>query len=131
MYFFSPDLYIKDTESTITNKLKGLITDLKGFKFVMILILEFEKIESHDETKYSTFYSCAKAETVINESDVDAVFESIYGTIILKIQKSFRKSSGRVVDSVVDDTINISKYNALSGSSYIKFPTELDHPKKV
>ena len=42
----------------------------------------FEKIETDDRTKYDTFYSHSKAETIINESDIDDVFESIYTTII-------------------------------------------------
>ena len=34
------------------------------------------------------------------------------------------------IDSVVDHTINISKYNPLAGSSYIKLPKELNYPRK-
>ena len=30
----------------------------------------------------------------------------------------------------IDHTISISKYNPLAGSSYIKLPKELDHPRK-
>ena len=48
---------------------------MKGFKFVATLVLEFEKIRQDDETKYSTFYLVAKAETVILESEIDDVFD--------------------------------------------------------
>ena len=34
------------------------------------------------------------------------------------------------MDSVLDYTINILKQKSLSGSSYIKLPQKLDHPKK-
>ena len=47
------------------------------------------------------------------------------------MQKSSGQSSGRITDSVLDQTINISKYNPLDCISYIKLPKELDHPKKV
>ena len=50
-------------------------------------------IEKNNKTKYCTFYSSLKAETVINESDVDNVFESFSSTIISNIQKSLGKSS--------------------------------------
>ena len=40
------------------------------------------------------FYSNSKAEIIINESDIDYVFESIYTTIISNIQKSFGKGLG-------------------------------------
>ena len=46
------------------------------------------------------------------------------------MQKSLGKSSGWIIDSVNDHTISISKYNLLAGSSYIKLPEELDHPRK-
>ena len=35
-----------------------------------------------------------------------------------------------IINSVVDHSISISKYNPLAGSSYIKLPKELDHPRK-
>ena len=73
-----------------------------------------KKIESKDKTKYDNFYSRSRAEIIINESDIDDVFQSIYTTVITNIQKS----------------LGISKYNPLAGSSYIKLPKELDHPRK-
>ena len=90
----------------------------------------FKKIESEDQTKYNHFYSSSKAEIIINESNIDGVFQSIYTTVITNIQKSLGKGSGWIIDSVIDHTISISKYNPLAGSSYIKLPKELDHPRK-
>ena len=58
------------------------------------------------------------------------MFQSIYTTITSNIQKSVGKGSGRITDSVIDHTISISKNDPLAGSSYIKLPKELDHPKK-
>ena len=77
------------------------------------------------------FFSNSKAKIrIINEKDIDDVFESIYGTLISNIQKSQGKGSCWIIDWVIDHNINISKYNPLAGSNYIKFPKELDHPKK-
>ena len=56
--------------------------------------------------------------------------QSIYITIITNTQKSLGKGSGWIIDSVIDHTISISKYNLLAASSYIKLPKELDHPRK-
>ena len=94
------ELQLKNTESVIKNKLKDLTA----------LVMEFKKIESDDATKYNTFYSNSKAETIINESDIDNVFESIYCKIISNIQKSIRKGSGWIIDSIINHTISISKY---------------------
>ena len=46
------------------------------------------------------------------------------------MQLSLRKGTGWTIDSVTDHTINISKYNPLTGSNYIKLPKALDHPRK-
>ena len=119
---FNPELQLKDTESAIKNKSGELLTQLRGFKLVTTLVLVFKKIESEDKTKYDNFYSSSKAKIIINESGIDDVFESVYSTIISNIQKSLTKSSGWIIDSVIDHTISISKYNSLTGSSYIKLP---------
>ena len=95
-----------------------------------ILVLVLKKIESDDKRKHDTFYSFSKAETIINESDIDDVFESIYATIISNIQKSLEKGWDWIIGTVIEHNISISKYNPLAGSSYIKLPKELDHPKK-
>ena len=63
--YFNPELQIKDIEFAIKNKLVDLLSKLGGFKFVTALVLEFKKIESNDETKYSTFYLSLKAEAII------------------------------------------------------------------
>ena len=72
----------------------------------------------------------SKAELIMNESDIENVFKSIYSRIISNIQKLRAKSSGWIIDSVLDHTISISKYNTLVGSSYIKLPKELQYPRK-
>ena len=47
------------------------------------------------------------------------------------IRKSLGKGSCWITDSAIDHSISISKYNPLAGSSYIKLPKELDHPRKA
>ena len=71
------------------------------------LASEFKKIQSADEILYNTFYSNSKAETIINESDIDNVFKSVYSTIISNIQKSLVQGSGWIIDSVIGHNINI------------------------
>ena len=58
------------------------------------------------------------------------MLQSIYNTIRTNIEKYLGKRSGWIIDSVNDQTISFSKYNTLAGSSYIKLPKELDHPRK-
>ena len=107
-----------------------LLTQLKGFKFVTTLVLVFKKIEREDKKKYDNFYSSSRAKIFINESDIDDVFQSGYTTAIKNIQKSLGNCLGWIIDSVIDHNMSILKYNPLAGSSYIKLPKELDHPRK-
>ena len=77
-------------------------------------------IKSNDKTKYSIFYSNSNAETIIYQSDIDDVFESMYSAIISSIQKSLGKDSGWNSNSDFDLNSNILNCVTLAGSSYIK-----------
>ena len=48
---------------------------MKGFKFVTKLVLLFKKLEIEDKGSHDNFYSSLKVETIINESDIDEVFQ--------------------------------------------------------
>ena len=67
------------------------------------------------------FYSSSKTEIIINENDIDDVFQSVHTTIMSNMQKSL-EGSGWIIDSVIDQTISISKYNPLAGNSCMKLP---------
>ena len=86
MYFFNPELQLKKTDFAIENKLKNLLNELRGNKFVKILVLQLKKKKSEDETKYSTFYSKSKAETY--STDINSVIQFIYSMIMTKMGPS-------------------------------------------
>ena len=109
-------LLLKNQISQNTQKLH---TNYPRLKFVTVLVLVFKKIESKDKTKYDNFCSTSNAEIIINESGIENVFKSIYTTTIANIQKYLGKGPGWIIDSVIDHTISIAKYNSLAGSSYI------------
>ena len=79
-------MQVKDTGSVIKNKLKKLLSELRGSKFVTTLVLMFKRIESKKKTW--TFLFKLKSKIIINESDIDDVLESIYSKITSK-QKAF------------------------------------------
>ena len=95
------------------------------------LVLGSKNKENDDKTKYDTFCSTSKTETVINKNGIDNIFESIYTKIISITANLLGKTSGWINDSAIDRNINISKYYLLTGSIYIKLATELDHRRKV
>ena len=61
---------------------------------MITLVLDFKKIPSDDKTLYSGFYLNSIAKKIINESDINDVFKSIYTTIISNIQKYVVPGSG-------------------------------------
>ena len=77
----------------------------------------------------ASFYS--KAETIINESDIDDAFEAIYSAVISSKQNVLGQGSSWFIDSVIEHNIDVLKYNHLAGSYYIKLPKILNHSKKA
>ena len=91
MNSFNTKQQLKDTESAIRNNLIDLLSELRGFKFVITLVLECKKLGSDDEIKCSSFNSNSKVETIINESDIDDLFELIYVTTISNTKISWKR----------------------------------------
>ena len=89
------------------------MTKLRGFIFVAKVVLVLKTIESDDKTKKCTFCWHSKAETIINERDInDDVFKSVYTsytTIISNVQNSRGKGSGWITNSVIDCNIEIKR----------------------
>ena len=54
----------------------------------------------------------------------------LYQTTLQLYRTFLGKSSGWIIDSIIDHKINISKYNSWAGSSCTKLPNELEHPRK-
>ena len=71
---FNPKLQLKGTGYVTKRKLIQLLAELEGFKFVITLVLVFKNIESEDKTNHDHSYSSSKAETIINESNIDMCF---------------------------------------------------------
>ena len=57
---FNPELQLKDTESAVKSKLRELLTQLRGFKFVTTLVLVFKKIESKYKKSMTIFIQAQK-----------------------------------------------------------------------
>ena len=114
-------ILVDSSNSSFSVKAFDLLSELRRFKYVTALVLEFKKMQSEEKTMHNTFYSNSKAKAIINGSDIGYLFKSIYITITSNIQKSIGKSS----------SFNISKHNPLAGSGSIKLPKELNHLKKV
>ena len=58
--YFNPGLQIKDTSPAIKSHLIDLLTQLKSFKFVTILVLVFKKTELEDKKNMALFIQTQK-----------------------------------------------------------------------
>ena len=66
------------------------MTEIKGFKDLetLVLVLKRQKVKIKQ-----SFYSKSKAEVIIDQSDIDDVFQSIYTTVVTSRQKFLTKGS--------------------------------------
>ena len=104
---------IKKNENMLLNAIQVLVM-LKfwilltlDYKLKTKLVLVFKEIESKEKTMYDNFYSRSKAEIIINESDIEDLFKSIYTKIITSIKRSLWKDSGWIIHSVIDHCISV------------------------
>ena len=74
---------------------------------MVTLVSVLKKIENQDILKYNTFYLHSEVETIVNESEINNAFESIYTAIISNKQKSLGKGSGWITDLDIENNINI------------------------
>ena len=95
---------------------------MKWFKFVKTLVLD-------NETKYCTFKSSSKAETITHIVKL-MMYLNQSTAQLYQANKNLLQKVQFVLLITVDLLINILKYELSKDSSYIKLPKELDHPKK-
>ena len=91
------------------------MTELRGFKFVT--------------TKYDTFIDTQKQKQLLMKKTLMMYLNQSILQLYQAYKKSLGKGSRWIYDSVIEH-ISISKHNPLTGSSYIKLPKKLDHPRK-
>ena len=75
MNSFYSELQIKDIEFATRNNLVDLLTELKRFKFVTSLVLGLKKNKKMMMRQSIKRFIRTLTETIINESDIDDVFE--------------------------------------------------------
>lgn len=97
---------------------------MKGFKFVEILRMVFNKFEG-DVTITKTAYFKSKTKTVINENDINLDLLDSSQEIKNKIPGWISEGSGWTINSIDNHYLNIIKYFPLTGLSYVKLPSEL------
>ena len=69
------------------------MTELKGFKIAATWVLVLMQIESDIKQNMSLLIH-TQSSKIVNQSDIDNAFESVYTKIISNMQKSLGRGSG-------------------------------------
>ena len=118
---------LKASEISIKELFKDLLIELKGFKYQITLAFLLSKLKNNGEVEYSSAYFSSLAKTVINDS---YKLNQSLQEIIHRLDNWINEGSG-LIEEIYNQYLNVSSYSPLIGSTYIKLPNELKHPKKV
>ena len=106
---------------------KELLNELKGFKYQITLAVLLSKMKTNGEIEYSPVYFNSTTKRVIND---DYKLDQACQEIVNRLDNWISHGSGWIVEEIHNQYFNISSYFPLIGSTYIKLPTELQHPMK-
>ena len=95
------------------------------FYFITVKIL-LKKYKLNEEIEFAPVYFNSIAKLVI--SNKFKLRKSLQ-EILYRIDAWINNGPGWIIESIESQYINVSTYKPLLGSSYIKLPTELDHPR--
>ena len=131
----NPLNHFTKTKALVKSHLEDLLKDMKGFKFIEMLEVMFEKDNIDSKTGkrvsiYKTAFFNGKAKTITKANDIEPELSMSRQEILNVINKWVSEGSGWVIDSINNHYINVTTYKPLHGSSSIELPTELRNSKK-
>ena len=131
----NPLNHFTKTKTLVKSHLENLLKGMKGFKFIEMLEVTFEKDTIDSKTVkrvsiYKTAFFNSKAKTITKANDIEHELNMSRQEILNVIDKWVSEGSGRVIDRMGSHYINVTTYTPLHGSSYIELPMELKNPKK-
>ena len=124
-----PLLQLQNTRLAVGYHIKKLLSTMKGIKFNETLKVTFWKPQN-DGWIYKTAYFNSKAQTVINDIDINESLQITKQQILNFIAQWISEDSGWTINSIDGHYINTVKYQPMKGSSYIELPQELRNSAK-
>ena len=131
----NPLNHFTKTKALVESHLESLLKDMKGFKFIEMPEVMFEKDTIDSKTRkrvsiYKTAFFNGKAKTITKVDDIEPELNMSRQEILNTIDKWVSEGSGWVIDSINNHYINVTLYKPLHGSSYIELPIELQNSAK-
>ena len=124
-----PFKQMKNTRKIVERHLANLLNDMQGLKYVETLKVTFIKFSEIGRIEQTAYFN-SNSQKIINNLEITDSAESSEDVIMNNIDKWVYQGSGWIVKSVDGHYLNIVKYKPMSGSSYIKLPSELRNSKK-
>ena len=124
-----PLIQMQNTRKGVERQLSILLNEMKGLKYVETLKVTFEKISSDVIIEKSAYFNSA-SQTIINQVGISESLKISSENIINKIAQWISEGSGWTVKEINDHYLNITKYEPMKGSSYMKLPKELQNSAK-
>ena len=100
---------------------------MKGFKYQITLRVLLSKIKSNGLIEYSAVYLNSLTKTVIGEK---YYLNDCFDEKNFRLENWISHGSGWIAEKIMNQYLNISSYQSLSGSTYCKLPKELSYPMK-
>ena len=131
----NPLNHFTKTKALVESHLESLLKDMKGFKFIEMLEVTFEKETIDSKTGkrvsiYKTPFFNGKAKTITKANDIEPELSMSRQEILNVIDKWVSEGSGWVIDRIDSHYINVTTYQPLHGSSYLELPAKLRNSKK-
>ena len=116
----NPLNHFTKTKALVESHLENLLKDMKGFKFIEMLEVTFEKDTIDSKTgKHVSIYEMAffngKAKTITKANDIEHELSMSRQEILNMIDKWVSEGSEWVIDSINNHCINVTTYKPLHG----------------
>ena len=131
----NPLNHFTKTKALVESHLEGLLKDMKGFKFIEMLEVTFEKETIDSKTGkhvsiYKTAFFNGIAKTITKANDIEHKLSMSRQEILNVIDEWVSEGSGWVINRIDSHYINFTTCQPLHGSSYLELPAKLRNSKK-
>jgi len=124
-----PMVQMKTLNDRIMALLKRSLKKLNSIKFNIVFGIEFTKTDNELTKKNQIFYTSAKIQQVLHESDIVAAINNQNNDIRCKIDRYTFGGSGWVIGRIVGHQINIYQNELIRAKGYIKLPHWINNKK--
>ena len=116
-----PLVQLEVSKSSIKDRFKDLLNEIKGFKYQIALAVLLSKIKTDESIKY-----LPKAVINSDEFGLDQSFQEI----LYRIDNWINQGSGWIFESIEEFYLNVSSYSPLIESTYTELLDELKNSRK-